>query len=124
MVDVAGQALLAPGVGFQPACGGLRAARLEGPADPLVLLPPGGDPPQVQLVPSEVVAVLTTPISISTSKNPSGSRMTGTGLLLLLSPWPGPVVSFLVLPYLANLVSFLTITDAVCERANLERGTR
>jgi lycopene cyclase domain-containing protein len=40
------------------------------------------------------------------------------GLLLLLTPYPGPVASFLVLPYLANLVPFLGITDADCERAN------
>lgn len=44
------------------------------------------------------------------------------GLLLLLTPWPGPVASFLVLPYLANLVPFLTIDDADCERAH--RGWR
>jgi lycopene cyclase domain-containing protein len=44
------------------------------------------------------------------------------GVLLLLAPWPGPVASLLVLPYLANLVPFLTITDAGCERAN--RGWR
>lgn len=40
------------------------------------------------------------------------------GLLLLLVPYPGSVASFLVLPYLANLVPFLTITDAGCERAH------
>ncbi|MFI7483461.1 prenyltransferase [Kocuria sp. M1R5S2] len=40
------------------------------------------------------------------------------GTLLLLTPWPGPLASFLVLPYLANLVPFLTIDDAGCERAN------
>ncbi len=44
------------------------------------------------------------------------------GVLLLLTPWPGPLASFLVLPYLANLVPFLTITDADCERAH--RGWR
>jgi 4-hydroxybenzoate polyprenyltransferase len=44
------------------------------------------------------------------------------GLLLLLVPWPGPLASLLVLPYLANLVPFLTITDAGCARAN--RGWR
>ena len=44
------------------------------------------------------------------------------GVLLLLTPWPGPLASFLVLPYLANLVPFLTITDAGCERAH--RGWR
>ena len=43
-------------------------------------------------------------------------------MLLLLTPWPGPLASFLVLPYLANLVPFLTITDAGCERAH--RGWR
>jgi lycopene cyclase domain-containing protein len=40
------------------------------------------------------------------------------GVLMLLTPWPGPVASFLVLPYLANLVPFLSITDADCERAH------
>lgn len=44
------------------------------------------------------------------------------GVLMLLTPWPGPVASFLVLPYLANLVPFLSITDADCERAH--RGWR
>ncbi len=40
------------------------------------------------------------------------------GVLMLLTPWPGPVASFLVLPYLANLVPFLSVTDADCERAH------
>lgn len=44
------------------------------------------------------------------------------GLLLLLVPWPGPLAALLVLPYLANLVPFRSITDADCERAN--RGWR
>jgi lycopene cyclase domain-containing protein len=44
------------------------------------------------------------------------------GLLLLFVPWPGPVASLLVLPYLANLVPYLSVTDADCERAH--RGWR
>jgi lycopene cyclase domain-containing protein len=40
------------------------------------------------------------------------------GLLMLLTPWPGPLAALLVLPYLANVAPYLTVTDAGCERAN------
>ncbi|WP_204163745.1 prenyltransferase [Nocardioides solisilvae] len=40
------------------------------------------------------------------------------GILLLLLPWPGLLAAALVLPYVANVAPYLTITDADCERAN------
>ncbi|KAA9395042.1 prenyltransferase [Kocuria coralli] len=40
------------------------------------------------------------------------------GLSLLPAQWPVPVAALFVLPYLANLVPFLTIRDDDCERAN------
>lgn len=41
------------------------------------------------------------------------------GFLLLFTTWPTPVAALFVLPYPANLVPFLRINDAACERANL-----
>jgi 4-hydroxybenzoate polyprenyltransferase len=40
------------------------------------------------------------------------------GGLLLLLPWPGTLAAALVLPYVANVAPYLTITDDDCERAN------
>ncbi|MDP9823045.1 prenyltransferase [Nocardioides massiliensis] len=40
------------------------------------------------------------------------------GVLLLVLPWPATLASVLVLPYVANVAPFLTITDGDCERAN------
>ncbi|BDZ45318.1 hypothetical protein GCM10025866_12270 [Naasia aerilata] len=39
-------------------------------------------------------------------------------VLLLATDWPGPLAAILVLPYAANVVPFLRITDADAERAN------
>ena len=40
------------------------------------------------------------------------------GVLLLTLPWPARLAAPLVLPYLANLVPYLHLTDAECERAH------
>lgn len=40
------------------------------------------------------------------------------GAALLAVPWPGTLAAVLVLPYVANVVPYLRITDADCERAN------
>jgi 4-hydroxybenzoate polyprenyltransferase len=40
------------------------------------------------------------------------------GLLLLLTPWPGPLAAVLVLPYLAIAWPFRSVTDDDAERAN------
>ncbi|MFC6152108.1 prenyltransferase [Nocardioides yefusunii] len=40
------------------------------------------------------------------------------GLALLAMPWPGTLAAVLVLPYVANVVPYLGITDGDCERAN------
>ncbi|QCX27856.1 prenyltransferase [Nocardioides jishulii] len=44
------------------------------------------------------------------------------GVVLLAVPWPGWLTAVLVLPYAANLVPYLGISDSDCERAN--RGWR
>ena len=43
-------------------------------------------------------------------------------VLLLFTDWPGPLAGLLVLPYLANVLPFLGITDATAEDAH--RGWR
>ncbi|WP_181309586.1 prenyltransferase [Nocardioides campestrisoli] len=40
------------------------------------------------------------------------------GALLLFLPWPGTLAAALVLPYVANVAPYLSITDEDCERAN------
>ncbi|MET4078569.1 prenyltransferase [Janibacter sp. UYMM211] len=40
------------------------------------------------------------------------------GLLLLVLPWPSTLAAALVLPYVANVVPYLRLTDAQCERAH------
>lgn len=40
------------------------------------------------------------------------------GLLLLVLPWPSTLAAALVLPYIANVVPYLRLTDAQCERAH------
>lgn len=40
------------------------------------------------------------------------------GVALLALPWPGWLTALLVLPYVANVAPYLSITDADCERAN------
>ncbi len=40
------------------------------------------------------------------------------GLLMLLTPWPATLGSLLALPYILNLLPFLSISDADSERAN------
>ena len=40
------------------------------------------------------------------------------GAALLAVPWPGWLTAVLVLPYVANVAPYLSITDADCERAN------
>lgn len=40
------------------------------------------------------------------------------GLLMLFTAWPATVGALFVLPYLANLVPYLAIDDATCERAH------
>ena len=40
------------------------------------------------------------------------------GLLMLFTPWPAPLGALLALPYIANLLPFLQITDAGSEAAN------
>jgi len=40
------------------------------------------------------------------------------GLLMLLAPWPAQLGSLLAVPYLLNLMPFLSITDEVSEQAN------
>lgn len=40
------------------------------------------------------------------------------GLLLLALPWPSTLAAALVLPYVANVVPYLRLTDAQCERAH------
>lgn len=41
-----------------------------------------------------------------------------SGLLLLALPWPSTLAAALVLPYLANVVPYLRLDDAECERAH------
>ena len=45
-----------------------------------------------------------------------------SGVLMLLTPWPGPLAGLLALPYAASVLPFWSITDAEAERAN--RGWR
>lgn len=40
------------------------------------------------------------------------------GLLLLVLPWPSTLAAALGLPYVANVVPYLRLTDAQCERAH------
>ncbi|WP_252974824.1 prenyltransferase [Janibacter melonis] len=40
------------------------------------------------------------------------------GLLLLVLPWPSTLAAALVLPYVANVVPYLRLPDAQCERAH------
>ncbi|GAA2083965.1 prenyltransferase [Aeromicrobium tamlense] len=41
------------------------------------------------------------------------------GVCLLLLPWPGTLAALLVLPYVANIWPYRSITDATCEEANV-----
>ncbi|NJC24501.1 4-hydroxybenzoate polyprenyltransferase [Arthrobacter pigmenti] len=41
-----------------------------------------------------------------------------SGALLLFTPWPGPLASFLVLPYVVNIVPFASLEDDDGEVAN------
>ena len=41
-----------------------------------------------------------------------------SGLLLLALPWPSTLAAALVLPYLANVVPYLRLDEAECERAH------
>jgi 4-hydroxybenzoate polyprenyltransferase len=41
-----------------------------------------------------------------------------SGVLLLALDWPGRLAAVLVVPYLANVAPYLTLTDAECERAH------
>ena len=41
-----------------------------------------------------------------------------SGLLLLALPWPSTLAAALVLPYLANVVPYLRLEEAECERAH------
>ncbi len=45
-----------------------------------------------------------------------------SGLLMLLTPWPGPLAGLLALPYAVSILPFWSITDAEAESAN--RGWR
>lgn len=40
------------------------------------------------------------------------------GLLLLATPWPGPLAGVLALPYIVNALPYWNITDATAESAN------
>lgn len=40
------------------------------------------------------------------------------GVLLLPTDWPGPLAALLVVPYIANVAPFWTVTDATAETAN------
>ena len=44
------------------------------------------------------------------------------GILMLFTPWPGPLAALLVLPYIAAAAPFWSVTDAASETAN--RGWR
>ncbi|MFO6452239.1 MULTISPECIES: prenyltransferase [unclassified Aeromicrobium] len=41
------------------------------------------------------------------------------GVCLLLLPWPATLAALLVLPYVANIWPYRSITDATCEEANV-----
>lgn len=41
------------------------------------------------------------------------------GVCLLLLPWPGTLAALLVLPYVANIWPYRSITDTTCEEANV-----
>lgn len=41
-----------------------------------------------------------------------------SGLLLLLTPWPGPLAAVLALPYAVSILPYWSISDADAERAN------
>lgn len=44
------------------------------------------------------------------------------GLVMLASPWPGPLGGLLVIPYLLALWPYRSITDETCERATVGWG--
>ncbi|HRN30273.1 MAG TPA: prenyltransferase, partial [Terrimesophilobacter sp.] len=40
------------------------------------------------------------------------------GILMLFTPWPGPLASLVVVPYLVNAYPYLSVSDAEAHRTN------